>query len=340
MLDTPVFPSFQEAYVTVLREVHDRPQFVNAPRGNAARERLNVSFAVQNPQDRMVYLPARRINIVFCFAEALWYLWGRDDLEMISYYAPRMKAFSADGKTLTGTAYGPKLFRPAEGGLSQWQRIVDLLAEDPESKRAVAALFHSGEPLHGGNPDVSCTLGLQYLLRDGRLHLACYMRGNDALLGLACDVFSFTLIQEFTAHHLGVDLGTYTHHAGSMHINDGDAAQVAAILEPAPPPPRFPVPAMPPTGWSELRTIEGFEERLRRDQAGLQVSDRSWLGLPRYWQQVVLLLEAYRQIVHRPGAPITPPILEALDPAYRWLVAHRWPDRIPEPFASPAGGPR
>jgi len=36
---------------------------------------------------------------VFCFAEALWYLQGRDDLEMISYYAPRLARFSSDGRS-------------------------------------------------------------------------------------------------------------------------------------------------------------------------------------------------------------------------------------------------
>jgi thymidylate synthase len=338
-LDVASFHSFQDAYVTALREVHDRPQFLNAPRGNDARERLNLSFSLTDPRDRVIYLPARRINIVFCFAEALWYLWGRDDLEMISYYAPRLAAFSADGKSLTGTAYGPKLFRPDADGSSQWHRIVNLLAEDPASKRAVAAFFHSGEPLNSSNPDVSCTLALQFLLRDGRLHLTCYMRGNDAVIGLACDVFSFTLIQEFTAHQLGVRLGTYAHHVGSMHINDRDLDQAAAIIAAGTREHlRFPIQGMPPTRWSELRTIERFEGRLRHDQDRLDLDDPSWLELPHYWRQVVLLLEIYRQVVHHPGAPVAPALLDALEPAYLWLVVHRWPDRIPESVTVPASG--
>jgi hypothetical protein len=116
MLQAPVFGHFEDAYTAVLEHVGQDFEHVNAPRGNAARECLNVSFVLDDPRDRIVYLPARRSNIVFCYAEALWYLWGRDDLEMIGYYSSRIARASADGFTLTGTAYGPKLFHPSQGG--------------------------------------------------------------------------------------------------------------------------------------------------------------------------------------------------------------------------------
>lgn len=335
------FHRFEDAYAAVLGHVGQEFDHINAPRGNAARECLNVSFVLSDPRDRIVYLPARRVNIVFCFAEALWYLWGRDDLEMISYYAPRLAKISADAATLTGTACGPKLFRPDPAGCSQWERLVKLLAADPASKRAVATFFRPEELADSANPDVSCTLALQFLLRDGHLHLVIYMRGNDAVIGLLCDVFSFTLIQEFTAHQLGTKLGSYAHHVGSMHINDTDTARAAAIAsstcrEHS----RFPIKVMPPTRWSDLTTVARHEAILRRDEERLDASALGRLGLAPYWQQVVLLFEVYRQISHYPGHPVTLPVLEALDPGYRWLVAHRWPEALPDGFVLPAGGQR
>src|SRR4051812_41804267 len=80
------------------------------------------------------------------------------------------------------------------------------------------------------NSDVACTLALQLLLREGRLHMSSYMRGNDAKIGLLCDVFSFTMLQEFAACLLGVDVGMYTHHVGSMHLNIPDLDQARAML--------------------------------------------------------------------------------------------------------------
>jgi hypothetical protein len=105
------------------------------------------------------------------------------------------------------------------------------------------------------NPDVACTLALQFLIRDGRLHTVAFMRGNDVLLGLLCDVFSFTFIAEFAALQLGVPLGSYTHHVASMHVNEPDLPRVRAILA-EPDPPDQPAPTMPAgTGWDTLDAI-------------------------------------------------------------------------------------
>ena len=170
MLQPPMFGRFEDAYTAVLAHVSQHFEHTSASRGNTARECLNVSFVLRDPRDRIVYLPARRTNIVFCFAEALWYLWARDDLEMISYYAPRLARFSSDGEKLAGSAYGPKLFRSARTGRPQWETVRNLLAEDPASKRAVVSFFHPDELTDPANPDVSCTLALQFFLRAGHLH--------------------------------------------------------------------------------------------------------------------------------------------------------------------------
>jgi thymidylate synthase len=119
-----------------LSQVASSPQYEIATRGNAAREILNVCFTVQDPVARIPYLAARKANIVFNHTEALWYLSGRDDLAMIGHYAPRLRRFSADGKRLTGTAYGPRLFGPGPDGASQFDRVIALLRADPDTKRA------------------------------------------------------------------------------------------------------------------------------------------------------------------------------------------------------------
>ncbi|MGW3152223.1 hypothetical protein ACWDG1_48185 [Streptomyces sp. NPDC001177] len=62
------------------------------------------------------------------------------------------------------------------------------------------------------------------------------MRANDLDCGLLSDVFSFTMIQEFTAIQLRLQLGTYTHTIGSAHVNGTNAERVrrAAATLPAP----------------------------------------------------------------------------------------------------------
>jgi thymidylate synthase len=143
------------------------------------------------------------------------------------------------------------------------------------------------------------------------------------MIGLVCDVFSFTAIQEFTAVQLGAGLGTYTHQVASMHVNEPDLARMSAILaEPEPEPgDRFPDPSMPShTSWETIRHILRWEAELRTNQRRICPDDRMPASVSPYWQQVLLLFEAYRQIVHQPDEPIDAATLTMLTPAHRWLV--------------------
>lgn len=330
------FESFEQAYLGVLRQIHDQFQFTNAPRGNASRECLNVSFQLADPLSRVPYIRGRKVNIVFNYAEALWFLWGRDDLELISYYAPRMRSYSANGMSIDGSAYGTRMFRPSSmTGRSQFDQVIDLIREDPATKRAVMVLYRPWESNDPANPDVSCTIAFQLMLREGRLHGVCYMRANDAVQGLVSDVFSFTMIQEFAARQLGADVGSYGHHVGSMHIGDRDVERVRRVLAGQPADPsslRFQPQPMPHTSWQCLDAIQEQERRLRTNESGLRPADLVALDLPPYWVQVLLLFELYRQVVHNADAPVDNWVIERLEPSHRWLVSHRWPDRMPASF--------
>lgn len=315
------YPDFHRAYVDQLRLVFEHPTYRNAPRGFRSRERLAAQFHLLDPRQRVPFIPSRRVNIVFNFAEAMWYLTGRNDLEFIGYYASTMRRYSMDGQRLTGTAYGTKLFG---GPPHQYDTLIEVLRSDPDSKRAVIQIFDMNELRVPNNIDVSCTLGLQFLLRDGKLNCIAYMRANDAFRGMVSDLFSFTLIQEFLACELGVELGSYTHVAGSLHVYEPDDAQTTAVLaDPAgAEPPPYRLPPMP-RGDNRLavQSLMEIEEQLRLNQLRLP-TDVSRLNLPPYWAQVALLFETYRRVRHQ--EPLTTDLVSALDPAYRALVIHRW----------------
>lgn len=327
MITGPVFGAFTDAYLAVLREIHDGPRYFTVTRGKTAIETPNVSFTIRDPIARTPYLAARRANIVFNHAEALWYLSGRDDLDMIAHYAPRLRGLSKNGTTLTGTAYGPRLFAlSGPDGQSQFDRVLTLLRQDPDTKRATMLIMRPDELADATNPDVACTLGLQLMLRAGRLHATAYMRGNDATIGLYGDTFAFTLIQEFAARLLGVEVGSYTHHVGSMHINTLDLAKVERILA-EPTGPDLGHATMPSTtSWDDLRTVLAWEEELRHDQV---IYTSGSVDLDPYWVQVIALFEVHRQLTHHPDRPVTPEALTLLRPGHRWLIEQRWPDRMP-----------
>ncbi|MFE7276887.1 thymidylate synthase [Streptomyces sp. NPDC057623] len=330
MLTAPSFDNVEGAYLALLRLATEQPEHRIDARGNAAREMIGVGFRLTDPRQRLPYLAERKANPVFQFAEALWYLAGRRDLEMISYYAPSMTASSADGIRLGGSAYGYALFSPARGaGQSQFDQVMELLRSETDSKRGYLPVFSAKELKDHSNPDVACLAGLHLLPRDGQLHMVCNMRANDLDCGLLSDVFSFTMIQEYAAIQLGLQLGTYTHTIGSAHVNDANAERVKRVLGEADSRAAvasFTFPAMPQsTEGATIAQVLQHEEALRTNQLRYSVEHIQGLDLDPYWQQVVMLFELYRQIQHDQAEAVAPDLLAALDPGLHWLVERKWP---------------
>ncbi|GIJ52315.1 thymidylate synthase [Virgisporangium aliadipatigenens] len=324
------FDDFHAAYLSILQDAYKDYDYVNKPRGNLSREKLGVSFVVRDPIQRQVMSAARRANIVFNFAEALWYLSGSDLLEPIAHYAPSIRQYSADGVTLPGTAYGPRIMSVDETGTTQWANVVAELRRDPDSKRAILQIFRNDEIGIPGNIDVACTLALQFLVREGRLEAIGFMRANDAYRGLVSDYFSFTFIQEVLARELGVEVGAYHHHVGSLHIYEDDWPRAERVLsEPAPaasvPRDRFPV--MPAgDNWPHIHRVLALEAVLRRNEATRADLGEALADLPEYWADVVALFELQRQVTFE--GRIRAESVSGLPPVYRWLVEQKWAARI------------
>jgi thymidylate synthase len=330
MLTPPDFPGLEAAYLGLLTQVSNDFEFRIAPRGNDAREVIGVGFRLPNPRQRLPYLAARRVNPVFHFAEALWHLAGRRDLEMIGYYAPSMASSSRDGVHIDGSSYGHRILTPAAGAdRSAFDRVLELLRRETDSKRGFLPVFTADELAVEGNPDMACLAALHLLPRDGQLHMVCTMRANDLDRGLLSDVFSFTMFQEYAAVQLGLELGSYTHHIGSAHICDRDAERVRQVLDEATrraAPLHFEFPPMPATTTpATIARLLEHEEGLRTNAVSYRVADIEALGLEPYWQQVLLLFEVYRQIVHEDADRVDPQLLGQLSPGLRWLLGHKWP---------------
>ncbi|NQX26270.1 thymidylate synthase [Microbacteriaceae bacterium VKM Ac-2854] len=321
------YPDFESAYVDQLRRTVRQPEYENAPRGHASLERLGVSFTVQNSTERAVRLPSRRANIVFCFAESLWYLSGSNDLDFIAYYAPSIAKYSADGRTLQGTAYGPRIFD--YHGRDQWDVVVDTLRADPDSKRAVVQIFDAHE-VSGDNIDVACTLALQFLLRDGRLCGVGFMRANDVFRGMVSDVFSFTVLLEVLARQIGAEVGSYSHQVGSLHVYGTDARWAGEVLAEA---------DRGAIGYSEsfprmphgdnrgyIRRVLAWERDLRLNAVALDATQIDGLDLPEYWKDVVRLFELYRRLRHDAGdVYVDDGVCAQLHPVVRDMLLTKWP---------------
>lgn len=275
--------TFDQIFEKLLFELSEKPQFVCSPRGSKIKENLAVTLVLNNPRARLLSATSRATNYGFGVGEFLWYWAGRQDLEAMLYYNKRMKDFSDDGKTLN-SAYGHRMRRMwfrATGSdehsstMTQWEACLRTLIADPDSRRAIMLINLPGDEVKAaimGSKDVPCTLSLQFFIRDGKLDLHVHMRSNDVIWGLTYDLFSFTLFQECMLLDLKelpqfkkLELGTYYHTAGSLHLYERHFEQAVKIVEeynddtpPADPGAMAPIPSL-----EKLGHLVADEENLR-----------------------------------------------------------------------------
>jgi thymidylate synthase len=188
--------------------------------GNVAGEIINAVTVITDPRQGFVKSKERDLSIKYAIGELLWYLSGSNKLEDISPYSSAWKNLSDDGNTVN-SAYGYRIFN--KFGFNQWEHVAKLLQKDPLSRQAI---IHIKEPSNAPTKDLPCTICIQYLIRDNKLHSTVYMRSNDIWLGFPYDVFNFTSLQVLMAMELGVPVGEYTHIAGSLHLYERNVKNV------------------------------------------------------------------------------------------------------------------
>jgi len=183
--------------------------------GNVVGEVLNAVTVIYNPKKGMVHSPLRNLSIDYAVGELLWYLSGSDKLKDIVQYGKFWEQISDDGETLN-SAYGYRIFKKFD--FDQFNYVKALLKRDPLSRQAIIHIKDAVDTIDYPTKDVPCTVALQYHIRDNKLHATTFMRSNDIWLGFPYDVFAFTSFQTLLAMQLGVEIGEYTHIAGSLHL--------------------------------------------------------------------------------------------------------------------------
>lgn len=212
-------------------------------------ERTGVTLTFPDPTQVLLPLGVnRRINARLAAVEALQLVSGTFDAVLIQRAAPTYTRVLESPDSLERGAYGPRL-------RYQLEQVYVELRDRPTSRRAVLSIWNEEDLYHAG--DRPCTLSLQFLLRERGLELHVTMRSQDAWLGVPYDVFMFSQLQLSLAHQLGVGVGRYVHHVGSLHVyaRDRDAAGMLVAC-----PVDRPRPADYPTGVLPARVGDRFTE--------------------------------------------------------------------------------
>lgn len=197
-------------YVDLVRHVlaHGKE---TAPRGQKTREIEDAVVRIIDPVNTLPLNVGRGTVPGIGAVEAMQLLGGVSTPHLLLAVAPQFKAYTNDDGITFHGAYGARTE-------NQFEVIVERLKADPDSRQAQVVIWNPELDLQPGKRDYPCTTLMQFRIREGKLNMSVYMRSNDVWLGAAYDLFQFTRVQIALASVLGVEVGTYVHHVGSLHI--------------------------------------------------------------------------------------------------------------------------
>lgn len=196
-----------------------------APRGMPTIE-LPTPFATtyENPSEMVLFDAVRDANPWFHLFESLWVLHGRDDVQFLQWFLPRMADFSDDG----GKFHAPYGYRMRHSfGFDQIEFCIKALSEDHDTRQAVISIWDPAIDWKK-TKDRPCNTLVMFKVRNNKLRMTVCNRSNDAILGAyGANVVQFSTLLKYVAGYVGVEIGTYTQMSDSFHVYEDNSYWLA-----------------------------------------------------------------------------------------------------------------
>lgn len=220
------YDNYKEAEVDLLKRIIWTPDFVT----KHTNEVLGAGFILSDPQNN----ENGRSNYKYAEEFFNWLISGEMELsEAIMRMNPWVKRFvdTAGLPPNFSASYGPKI-------KGQINTIMDELLKNEESRRAYLSILYPTDQVilqldHTGvksTHEFPCTIGLHFMIREGRLQLIANMRSNNCYRVLPYDVYNFTCLQKYIANQIDIEMGAYLHQMNSAHLFSGDVRRLKTEL--------------------------------------------------------------------------------------------------------------
>lgn len=177
-----------------------------------------VCTGYANPNQRVEFWEERDSNPFFHLFEALWMLAGKNDIDFLTSFLPKMVAYSDDGITQHG-AYGHRWKK--HFGKDQLDIIVDRLTKFPNDRRCVLTMWDPRVDLGHIGKDFPCNTHVYFIINASTkaLDMTVCCRSNDLIWGAyGSNVVHFSMLHEYMAHRISVPVGEYYQMSNNLHV--------------------------------------------------------------------------------------------------------------------------
>jgi thymidylate synthase len=213
-----------QTYKELLTDIIEHGQDVRV-RGLKCKELITHETVVPMTAP-VVTLLNRKLSHKFMATEAHWILTGDNKVAPVAREAKSIANYSDDGMFFNG-AYGPEV-------ISQITYICDMLLKDKSTRQAVMTIWRKNPR---DSKDIPCTVSIQFIIREDKLHVIDNMRSSDAWLGWPYDIFNFSMLGLYVYSILKergfkdkLELGNIHLLAVSQHLYEKDIEKAKSVL--------------------------------------------------------------------------------------------------------------
>ena len=163
-------------------------------------------------------LTTKKLHLRSIIHELLWFLAGDTNVKYLHENKVTIWDEWADENGGLGPIYGKQWRRwegPA-GTVDQIARVVELLRNDPYSRRNIVIAYNPADLPKVAPP--ACHTLFQLYVGNGNLSLQLYQRSADLLLGVPFNIASYSLLLLMFAQVSGLKPAEFVHTFGDVHI--------------------------------------------------------------------------------------------------------------------------
>jgi thymidylate synthase len=179
----------------------------------------------------------KRLHIKSIVYELLWFLRGDTNVEYLHRHNVTIWDEWADENGNLGPVYGAQWRAwptPDGGSIDQIERAMQLLRDDPGSRRNIVSAWNVAElPRMALSP---CHTLFQLHVADGKLSCQLYQRSADVFLGVPFNIASYALLTHMLAQQADLEPGDFIWTGGDCHLysNHLEQARLQLAREPLP----------------------------------------------------------------------------------------------------------
>lgn len=124
-----------------------------------------------------------------------------------------------------GYSYGQRMYK-FNGDYNQFEKIVEKLKKNPESKSATICFAHPGND----NKHSPCIITLDFKIRNNKLNANAFFRSQDAGKKFYADIICMGKIMNLVSTEINVPVGELNIFISSLHIYEKDFGRVLEII--------------------------------------------------------------------------------------------------------------